>query len=202
MMADAEKSPLYLFYDTNQRLYRKTANFPIKPDEEFVLTENCRNTAQIHAVVHRFFTGGELNPPAISGAPVGWHYAESATEQLKAIKSLVVGFTGQGGLAAQDIVILIADRLGYQSYLQALQSEKLTGGLQFDGSTKSSPRMVRVLTAAKFKGMEAPIVIVWGVDSLTAETARMELYVAFSRPKNELHVVGSKSALSGINASG
>jgi len=202
MMADAEKSPLYLFYDTNQQLYRKTANFPIKPDEEFVLTENCRNTAQIHAVVHRFFAGGELNPPAISGAPVGWHYAESTTEQIKAIKSLVVSFTGQGGLAAQDIVILIADRLSYQSYLHALQSEKLTGGLQFDGNTKPSSRMVRVLTAAKFKGMEAPIVIVWGVDSLTAENARMELYVAFSRPKNELHVVGGKSALSGINSAG
>lgn len=197
MLADSEKSPLYLFYDSNQRLYRSASNFPIKPEEEFELTENCRNTAAIHEVVRPLFSGGELNPPAIHGTPVKWHNASTLREQIKAIRSLVENLISIEGLKCEEIVVLIADRSILRTYLEALMEKKLFDGIHFLETAKSIPKTIRALSAAKFKGLEAPVVIVCGLDSLdpNREESRMDLYVAFSRPKNELHLVGNQTAL-------
>lgn len=198
MMSDMEKTPLYFFYDANQRIYRRSQDFPIKPEEEFTLTENCRNTVAIHEVVRPLFAGGELNPPSISGVPVAWHAAETLPDQAKCIRSLILSLTGEaGGLSAGDIVVLVANRRTIHQYLAILQHTPLPGGLHFEESANPSPKQIRVLTAAKFKGLEAPVVIVTGVDGLEPDhdEARMDLYVAFSRPKNELHVVATSASI-------
>jgi len=53
LLADPDDSILYIFYDDNQRLYKRDAAFPITSDP-FHLTRNCRNTKQIHESVMMF----------------------------------------------------------------------------------------------------------------------------------------------------
>lgn len=198
MMTDPEKTPLYLFYDRNQQIYRKTQNFPIGPADEFSLTENCRNTAQIHSVVRPLFTGGELNAPAIEGVPVAWHEAEGSAEQIKQIKTLVTRLITQDGIRPQDIVVLFVRHEFYPVFFKKIEAEKMANGLRFVKNTQPADKEIRVLTAGRFKGLEAPIVIVWGLREISVEDSRMELYVALSRPKNELHMVGSGGDLKTI----
>lgn len=203
MMADLEKTPLYLFYDANQRIYRRSEKFPIQPDEEFTLTENCRNTAAIHATVRPLFSGGELNAPAIDGVPVSWHPAETLPEQTKFIRSMVQKMVGDGGLAVSELIILIADPSLVASYVKGLvHAGPLPGGLKFEEDTSDARGRIRVSTSARFKGLEAAVVIVCGVDTLDPENdeGRMALYVAFSRPKSELHIVGTTAALNRLQS--
>lgn len=203
MMADYEKTPLYLFYDANQRIYRRSEKFPIKQDDEFTLTENCRNTAAIHATVYPLFSGGELNAPSIEGVPVSWHPAETLQEQTKLIRAMIQRMTGEGGIALSELVILVADPFQIGTYLKALaHAGPLPGGFHFEEETTNARGRIRVSTAARFKGLEATIVIVCGVDGLNPENddGRMALYVAFSRPKSELHVVGAMPAIGQLQA--
>lgn len=203
MMTDLDKTPLYLFYDSNQQIYRRSQNFPVKPEEEFPLTENCRNTAAIHATIRPLFTGGELNAPPLAGVPVAWHPAETLHEQTKLVRAMVQKMTGEDKISSNDIVILVANARSVQGYLDGFsRSGPLPGGLHFAKTAATMASVIRVETAARFKGLEAPIVIVCGLDSLnpTDNEARMALYVALSRPKSELHLIGSAAALAKIQA--
>lgn len=203
MMADYEKTPLYLFYDANQRIYRRSEKFPVKPDDEFTLTENCRNTAAIHATVRPLFIGGELNAPSIAGVPVSWHEAKTLQEQTKLIRSMVQRMVVESGLDLSELVVLVADPFQVGSYVKSLgQAGPLPGGLHFEEETTNARSRLRVSTAARFKGLEAAVVIVCGVDTLNPEgdDGRMALYVAFSRPKSELHVVGAETNLSRLRS--
>jgi hypothetical protein len=203
MMGDLEKTPLYLFYDTNQRIYRRSEKFPIQTNDEFTLTENCRNTAAIHATVRPLFSGSELNAPSIGGVPVTWHQAQTLTEQTKLIRAMVQKMLGDGALAVGDLIVLIADPFLVNSYVKGLaHGGALPGGLCFEEDTSNARGRIRVSTAARFKGLEAAVVIVCGVDTLDPEEdeGRMALYVAFSRPKSELHIVGASAALDRIQA--
>lgn len=202
MLSDSERSPLYLFYDSNQQLYRKTSAFPINPEEEFELTENCRNTAAIHEVMSPLFSGGELNPSSIPGVAVNWQFASNTKEQSKAIRTLVDRYLSGEGLKSADIVVLIADRSRLKEYTDALSKENLPRGFRFLDTPTILPNKIRVLSAAKFKGLEAPIVIVCGLDSLDPiiRDHRMNLYVALSRPKNVLHIVGSEKAINALKS--
>lgn len=203
MMGDLEKTPLYLFYDTNQRIYRRSEKFPIQTNDEFTLTENCRNTAAIHATVRPLFSGSELNAPSIDGVPVTWHQAETLTEQTKRIRAMAQKMLGDGALAVSDLIVLIADPFLVNSYVKGLaHGGPLPGGFCFEEDTSNALGRIRVSTAARFKGLEAAVVIVCGVDSLDPEEneGRMALYVAFSRPKSELHIVGASAALDRVQA--
>jgi hypothetical protein len=73
LLRDTERGTLYIFYNDNQRFYSAERQLPIPSGQHYILTTNCRNTQQIHAVVCRFYSGEErptaLGPPAAGGGP-------------------------------------------------------------------------------------------------------------------------------------
>ena len=48
-------------------------------------------------------------------------------------------------------------------------------------------------TVRRFKGLEAPIVFLWGADRLQLPDDRELLYVGLSRAKSRLYIVGTSS---------
>jgi ATP-dependent exoDNAse (exonuclease V) alpha subunit len=46
-------------------------------------------------------------------------------------------------------------------------------------------------TAPRFKGLESPIVFVWGIDKVDPSVDRELLYVSLSRAKSELYLVST-----------
>lgn len=200
LLADAGQSPLYLFYDPNQALYRRPRSFPIKPNEEFALTQNCRNTAAIHSVVQRYYRGSDLLPPTIAGAPVRWHPCSQRSDQLKVIRQIINATVIEGKVPADEVVLLLGNRRTLADYERLLEKESLPGKLGYTfGAAKAGDR-IRVVSAAKFKGLEAAVAILWGLDEINIELDTMDLYVGLSRPRNELHVVGAPSTLDKIRA--
>ena len=108
MLSDYERGPLYVFYDDNQNIYSRVSTFPIR-QAPFTLTTNCRNTAPIHRAAYARYRGVEVRPPDIDGDDVQFDEAASRHAQLTKISARVVDLIARQGVAAGDIVVLIAD---------------------------------------------------------------------------------------------
>ena len=53
LLRNDETGIFYMFYDENQRIYSRESGIPIEA-EPFPLTENCRNTQKVHALLTNY----------------------------------------------------------------------------------------------------------------------------------------------------
>ena len=88
-LADARQSPLYVFYDNNQALYQRPSNIPVRPEDEYELTINCRNTRPIHEAAYHYDQGVPTDPPEIEGVAVQSHRALGLTQQVRTVSGVV-----------------------------------------------------------------------------------------------------------------
>ncbi|MEQ1853488.1 MAG: NERD domain-containing protein, partial [Chthoniobacteraceae bacterium] len=198
LLADTRHSPLYVFYDNNQAVYRRPEALPIPPEDEFELTVNCRNTRAIHEAAYRYYQGSHTDPPPIAGVPVALHTESGMTGQVQTIARLVREFIQAGRVLPEDIAVLIGDPTLRAPFQQMLTRHSLPRGLTWAFDATPQPSSIRAESCLRFKGLEAAILLLCGVDTLTAEEHRETLYVALSRAKSELHILGEASALSRI----
>lgn len=187
---------LYIFLDENQSLYRKPTELPIK-DEPFYLAVNCRNTNQIHHAGYVYYAGEEVDPPDLDGQEIERISADSDQEQAKAISKIVEQLLNQE-VSPNDIVVLLAKQP--KEYLMTLLiSHKLPKGVVWSNGIHSSKKAVLVDTVARFKGLEASIIILWLGDESVDDSHRETLYVGITRAKSLLYVIGSKMALDKVS---
>lgn len=189
MLMDYETSPLYVFYDDNQNIYARAGTFPIR-DEPFSLTTNCRNTAPIHVAAYRHYKGAPVNPPDIQGDEL--HFEESANRDPQATKinALIVDLVAKQGVSPGDITVLIADARHKAEYYAALRRLPLPRPASWLEEGVRGPNTVLIDTIQRFKGLESPIVILWGLDTIDLSRNQELLYVGMSRAKSLLVIVG------------
>jgi hypothetical protein len=192
LLKDAKQSMLFVFYDPNQAVYRRPSTFPIS-DEPFLLTTNCRNTQFIHDAAYHYFAGELTDPPAIKGVPVEVIDAASPSAQMVRTHNLVVRLIAEEQVATEDIAILVPSPSKH-FYYQSLCARPLPRGSTWSQERHRVPTTVLVDTMHRFKGLEAAIVVLCGVDSLDLVHDRETLYVALSRPKSRLYLVGKADA--------
>jgi hypothetical protein len=192
LLKDAKQSRLFVFYDPNQAVYRRPSTFPII-DVPFSLTINCRNTQFIHDAAYHYFAGELTDPPEIKGAPVEVIDAPSLSAQITRTLSLVVRLIVDEQVAPEDIAVLVPS-LSKHSYYESLCARPLPRGITWAPERHRVPATVLIDTMHRFKGLEAAIVVLCGVDSLDPVRDRETLYVALSRPKSRLHLVGKADA--------
>lgn len=189
-LSDYERGPLYVFYDDNQNLYKRASTFPIS-DPPFTLTTNCRNTAPIHVAAYSRYRGVAVTPPDIEGEDVQFDEANAREAQVKKISARIVDLIARQGVPGGDIVVLIADaahKIDYYALLKRLPLPKPATWLE-EGMRGCDT--VLLDTVQRFKGLEAPIVILWGLDVVNVHRSEELLYVAMSRAKSLLVVVGT-----------
>jgi len=88
---------------------------------------------------------------------------------------------------SNEIVILVANSKDYSHYFELLENNKKYTFIQ---SETDVSRRIRISTIKKFKGLEASVIILWGLDNLH-ETERAELsYVGISRAKSLCYLIG------------
>lgn len=199
MLSDYERGPLYVFYDDNQNVYRCAATFPIR-ETPFRLTTNCRNTVPIHHAAYTYYRGIEVHPPDIEGDDVQFDQAASRNSQLAKITARVVDLIARQGVAAGDIVVLIADARHKSDYYRLLKRQPLPRSAEWLDEGIRGEHTVLIDTVQRFKGLEAPIVILWGVDAINLKSCEELLYVAMSRAKSLLVVVGTPATCAAIRA--
>jgi hypothetical protein len=191
LLRDEKESVLYVFFDPNQALYTRSAGFP-DLGEPFLLLTNCRNTRWIHTAAYQHYRGDPTDPPEIDGVPVEPFSAPSPEAQARRIHAAIVKNITADGLAPSDLAVLVAGT-PKAMYYELLQGLPLPAGVRW-GVESWSPDTVLIDTVARFKGLEANVVFLWGVDSIDRSVARETLYVGLSRAKSRLFPVGREAA--------
>lgn len=196
LLRDEAESALFLFYDHNQAVYRRVSSFPIT-DEPFLLTRNCRNTRPIHEAAYQYYEGERTEPPTIAGEEVSVLSAHSRGGQAKRLHAHLVSLLDHERVRPEDIAVLVPSR-GHHEYYQALEGRPLPAGRSWAIEEYGIDGGVRVETVHRFKGLEATVVYLWGVDSFSPEADIETLYVTLSRAKSRLILVGDEKRCAGI----
>ena len=212
-LQDAEKGILYIFYDQNQNIWNDKADFPLEL-EPFTLTENLRNTRQIHQLLAGYFEGEDYNAAGPEGSAVEYIETDKAADTValqSVLAELVKKITGKEKVKTSDIVILTGKRR---------DNSLLSGVTELAGcplTTRTDSAGIVFTSIRRFKGMERAVVILIELDELVEENCLLDglksrlsneidphslaqglLYVGLSRAQSYLYVVGTKSVLNRI----
>ena len=193
----------YIFYDNNQRIYNKPTNFPIK-EEPYYLTHNCRNTDKIHEFAYKFYGGIKTYPPDILGHSVEFIEAASTEKQAVKIHSLIIELLQKESISSSQIKVLLHKKTGkHQELLFKLPLPKplywkgVGDSKVISSSLKSKHEQeqecIQIETIGRFKGLEADILILWGLEHLDPERDRELFYVATSRAKSRLFIAANEN---------
>lgn len=193
LLKDSDSSYLYVFLDENQSFYTRPKSMPIS-EQPFVLTFNCRNTKHIHETAYRYFCGVPTeSPPGNEGVPIAILAAPSLASQGSAIHSAVVNLISLEGVKPNQIAIVVCGE-PQNPYIEAIEKYKLPQNTQWIVRGPAAGRGVRVETVRRYKGLEADIVFLWGIDALSIRDRNETLYVGISRAKSRLILVGAEKA--------
>lgn len=190
LLADPDTSHLYAFSDHNQVFYARSAKPPIDEDA-FLLTMNCRNTRIIHDAAYRYYAGAATEAPSISGAPIEIVVANSIDAQATRIAAAVTKLIMDEQVAPEDIAILVV-RDSKQPLYGALSAKPLPRGAQWGIERHRTAAAVVVDTVPRFKGLEATIVFLCGMETVNEELDRELVYVGLSRAKSRIMLVGTE----------
>lgn len=187
----AAKSSWYCFYDINQSIYQNGGQWqkPFEADE-FVLTENLRNTRPIgelacelsHFPLPDQFLVNEGIAPVIMET-------ETFEESAKNLKVLLKKLIHAEGVLPEQITVL-------SPYLHTNPKSSWSQGLldcKINNKNLSQPMAghIRVGTIQGFKGLESDVVILVGIDK-TAFNRTELLYVGATRAKAALYLLFKK----------
>ncbi|MGF7000793.1 ATP-binding domain-containing protein [Paraburkholderia sp. GAS32] len=143
-------------------------------------------------MAYAFYTGEAVDAPDLDGPHVDVMVRESILEQASAIASRCAELIKTEKVEPSDIVVLVAKRPKAQ--LQgSLNRLKLPNGVRWTFEQRAD-NAVLVETVGRFKGLEAPIVILWAGDEIIDPVERETAYVGTSRANYLLVVVGSAVA--------
>jgi len=190
LLTDLDNSPLYVFFDDNQNIYARAGTFPIQ-DEAFPLTTNCRNTIPIHEAAYKGYQGSPVTPPENDDEEIQFICAQNTRQQAVKINSSIVDLITQQGVSPNDIVVLIGDAYHKSEYYAELKALPLPKGSLWLEEGKRYESNVLIDTIHRFKGLESPIVFLWGLDNLNLTKNKELLYVGISRAKSLLVVCGN-----------
>lgn len=187
---------LFVFYDNNQRLYTRSSQIPI-PGQPFILTRNCRNTDQIHALAYQYYTGPETETSSISGADVEILTGPSRAKQAATLHSHLTDLLVKEKIAPGEICVLVPSQDAEQ-HISLLQTKPLPNGVKWSKMEMGHPDKVCIETVKRFKGLEATYIYIWGADEFDRAVDLELLYVILSRAKSRICLIGDEAACRGL----
>lgn len=196
LLVQQEDAQFYVFYDPNQAIYQRSKGFP-DLGTPLPLTENCRNTRPIHDATYLYYKGDVIAPPEVEGEPIKSLPASGLQAQARIIKDTVSDLLQNGGLKPDQIVVLIVGERK-DEHFGMLHSGGDPTGARWSFERLWQPKCVLVDTVRRFKGLEAVAVILWCSEDVDAAVERELLYVALSRARNRLWVVGNAARVAKV----
>lgn len=191
LLADPERSTLLVFFDQNQAVYRVPEGCPI--DElPLVLTLNCRNTRRIHQIAYQHFQGDLTDACDIEGSPITSLIAPTLEGQAELLRGAIAELIEVEKVDPEHIAVLTARQPPEPSYA-LLAATKLPRAAKWSIERHRTPVAVTVDTVRRYKGLESGVVFLWGVSGPGGTSNRELNYVALSRAKSRLVLVGTKA---------
>jgi len=185
LLKDREHSLFYIFYDDNQRIYQREMALPFN-ELPFPLNLNCRNTDKIHEQVSRFYQG---TPKPRSRGPLGMEpeiVSVALGGEREALRSVFAKLFTEERLPSSSVVIL-TPRSARTSIFK--EGDRI-GNVVLTWERHPGLGQVQISSIYSFKGLESPIVILVELDKLAIAREDYLLYVAISRPRDHLIVLG------------
>lgn len=182
-----QRGHLYAFLDMNQSL-RGTAKLPTVPlSARFRLTTNCRNTK---AIARSSACLAELEVRLLPGSPSG---------EAPAIRRAASGPV-EAGLVLAEVRQLLQQGIKPQQVALIGPASHAKGSLARHTEVEGTPLVddaadwrrgagVLVTTARAFKGLEADVVIAYGLSGFGPFFTASDLYVAWTRARHRLVLV-------------
>ncbi|HQY30285.1 MAG TPA: NERD domain-containing protein [Thermomicrobiales bacterium] len=173
-----------IFYDDNQRLYQRSTDYPIA-GPPMLLTRNCRCTRAIQIEAGTYCPEsltGQVQGPAgrpIEQVPIG------SGGLLGALGGVLERLVHQEGIGADRIVVLTPRSMK----ATACSDGTTAGGFRLrweDGR----PSDIAVRSIHGFKGLERDIVILVECERAHVETRDALMYVALTRARHHVIVIG------------
>lgn len=198
LLRHKDESIFYIFYDDNQRIYRRQVKLPIER-EPYMLSVNCRNTQAIHRQVIKFYRG-DVMPTALGpeGRPVELVPYSDAGQLPERLMSLLHQLAVDERVPTDQIIVLTphsdgAKRLGLSSP---------TSRIRLVENLSTTPGHVYCTTIHSFKGLERSVVILAELHRWSADLDLFEAvhYVACSRACNHLIVLTPENRASKARA--
>ena len=181
----------YLFFDQNQRIYREeSADWsPPFASDPIVLDTNMRNTQQIGVTACQLGNLVDLPDFEITNGPEPVYISCTGFDDVvKKLSSTIQDITKKGQVLLEDIVVLSPYRLDNKKFpLLIMLSEhgfRVTTELVY-----KKDEAIRLGTIHSFKGLEADVVILAGIDGSSRVCAPQNLYVGASRARSMLYIL-------------
>lgn len=193
LLQDEATSLLYLFCDVNQAIYTKPSLGLVRTPP-YILKKNCRNTRFIHDAAIRFYRGEAMVPPPIPGAEIELLTGAGPDKQADRIRVQLATLLSKEDVRPEQIVVLIAPSARKRFYYDLLRPLSLPKPTKWSFEEHRQQDTLLVDTVMRFKGLEADAVFVWGLDDIEPQERRELLYVALTRAKSRLYLVGTDTA--------
>ena len=199
LLTDYERSPLYVFFDDNQNIYEREKKFPIT-QEPFLLTDNCRNTTQIHSLAYKYYKGDWIEPPKNLGGNIMRIHGDSIELQAKKITMEITNLITKEKVSPNSISILLLNGKSKQNYYNVLEKMPLPKPNKWCIEWIQGESDILVDTVMRFKGLESDIVFLWSVDGSESGFLDDLIYVGSSRAKSILYLVGKEEVCDKIES--
>ncbi len=214
LLRDRERGIVYVFGDANQDLYhaREPSELGVVMPESpplYYLNEDRRCTRSIHEFAARYSRTDASAPASVAIGPDGraveiFTYAEGdAAGCRRVLGTALRSIISAGGVAASSVVVLTPRSLR-TSWLMAVGGSpveawpyQLMPEYGPEGRVQPMPTRgneVRVATIHRYKGLEAPVVVLAEIDMRVRPVDLASLlYVGATRARSHLVVVAGES---------
>lgn len=174
-------APVYLFGDNNQALDGRSIELHDFPPP-YILNRNCRNPAPVFEISKRFYVGPERANLIKDGIPVKTMVGGDIRDQANWVYQTINDDMVDLEKKIDDFVVLVGDieNSAYRSTLNEVFSKK----------NEESPN---IFSVRDYKGLEATIVYLWGIESFHGVEQKEFLYVGVTRCTLALRVVTTSS---------
>ena len=183
----ADDGQIWIFLDDSQEVYLNGFEIP-EGFFKIPLNRNCRNTRAIQRAVNKYYSGGlELEEQGPDGLPVEFY--PDAEDQAQAVAEIVEKLIDEDCYPAQDVVVLSLHNYSEQGSQNSAVA-RAPGKYEYVRGPSLASDKVRFSSFAGFKGLEASVVVLCEMNRIRHGNRRNLLYVAMSRARNRLIMVG------------
>jgi len=186
LLSDPQNGIFYLFYDDNQKIYDR-GRIPFKWPC-YRLTRNMRNTNPVFELVRRYYQGlRPISPSGIPGPDPEFVPMANFANEYEAVENVLERLTAQR-ISLSQIAILTPSAKEKSIWGQpSARSRKFA----FTWSLEPVANQVTCCTIHGFKGLERDVIILTEIQRLPVRQKEELLYVAISRAKTHLIVIGN-----------
>lgn len=191
-LKDPENSWLYIFYDENQKLYSRVSSFPLKENDSYILSKNCRNTKPVHELAYRFYGGEAVTNSDLEGDNPIPIIANNIQAQCEKIFNCIFKLVKDEKIKPESIAILVAND-SKEFYYDTIKNNTAYQSKMWSFEEHYKTNTILVDTARRFKGLERDIIFLWvSQDTVIDETL---MYVGISRAKSIIYIIGDERSI-------